>query len=94
MRTLLVLFLLASSSAFAINFKIQNEPARALYKLLQIKEDGAAGHTYKKAKEVICQRVNAPMDDANGKPIPQEDPRRYSCAVSFDKKGDATPGKL
>ena len=94
MRIIWLVIALGFSSAYAVTFKIQNEPAQALYKLLKVQEDGSAGHTTKKGKDVVCQRVNAPVDDAKGKPIPQEDPRRYSCAVSFDKSGAASPGAL
>lgn len=94
MRIFLLCTLLFVSSSYALNFKIQNQPAQTLYNALKVAEDGAAGHTYKKGKDVLCQRVNAEIDDANGKPIPQQDSRRYSCAISFDKKGDASPGRL
>lgn len=92
MRYFLLLLLCNTAYAMSsgINIEIKDEQAQKLYQNLRIVEDPAAGHVYKHAKDVLCIRTNAPIDDENGKPIPQEDPRRYVCKIHFDVKGNAS----
>lgn len=82
------------AASAGIDVKITNQQAQKLYQVLSVTGDGAAGHVYKMGKDVVCIRTNAPVDDANGKPIPQEDPRRYVCKIHFDAKGNASSPKV
>lgn len=83
----------AQTNSPGINYHIQNEHAQAIYNALTgVQDDGAAGHSYRTGKSIKCWRINADMDDAKGKAIPQEDPRRYKCSMHIDNDGLATPG--
>lgn len=84
---------LVTINTFALDIKITNSQAQALYQSLSVPEDGAAGHVYKQGKSVLCRRTNVDMDDAKGKPIPSEDPRRYVCIITFNEEGLAKPGQ-
>jgi hypothetical protein len=53
-------------------------------------EQGAAGHIYKEAKNIICQRINADMTDEKGNDVPHSDVRRYSCTLIIDENGVQT----
>lgn len=91
----LILTINVSASALppGVNFTIKNGDAQVIYQTLTgVQDDGAAGHTYRNGKNVVCWRVNADMDDAQGKLIPLEDPRRYTCSMHIDNTGVITPG--
>jgi len=69
---------------------MKGKPAKELYLFLtgpQVDAEGAAGHLYKRGQNVVCKYVNADADDDNGKPMPQQDPRRYSCVMYLDRNG-------
>jgi len=78
-----------------LTFNISNpQDAQALYQTLtNIKEEGAAGHSYRKGRSILCWRANADMNDAHGKPIPSDDARRYGCSMHIDSNGLAKPGE-
>lgn len=80
---------IAYSSTNLIELNITGKQAQSLYHFLQAPEDGAAGHIYKQGKNVLCERVNADIDDKQGKLIPAEDPRRYSCKLQLNAAGEA-----
>lgn len=68
-------------------------PAQTAYHAMtKVFEDGAAGHIYKTGKNITCIRTNADMD-INGKPVPQEDPRRYKCKMKVDASGNLMAGQ-
>lgn len=83
-----------AQNASGLNFNISNpQDAQALYQALTgVTEEGAAGHTFKKGKSILCWHTNADIDDAQGKPIPNDDPRRYGCSMHISKDGLAKPG--
>lgn len=84
---------LAQKTAPGINYHIENEHAQTVYEALTgVQEEGAAGHSYRTGKSINCWRINADMDDAKGKPIPQDDARRYKCSMHIDSNGLITPG--
>lgn len=83
---------LATANA-SVNVHIKGKEAKKIYMAMTaIEEDGAAGHMFRKGKSVFCRYTNADMDDGHGNSIPNGDPRRYACAINFNKNGYATPG--
>lgn len=84
-----------SSAAFAagVDFNIVGSHAQAIYQSMTgVQEEGAAGHTEKNGKNIHCVRINADMDDAQGKPVPADAPGRYKCTFHIDASGQITPG--
>lgn len=84
-----------AQDSLGLTFNIQNpQDAQALYQTLTgVQEEGAAGHTIRQGKNILCWRTNADMNDAQGKPIPSDDARRYRCSIHFDSYGRAKPGQ-
>lgn len=90
---------LMMTNAYAIlpdaQIKIEGHEAKYIYNAMRgsaVENEGAAGHFYRHGKSVLCRFVNADMDDAQGKPVPRSDARRFACVLTFDKNGLASPG--
>ena len=93
----IILGIQITTNAFAtptgLTFRVENEHAQAIFETLTgVQEEGSAGQSYKKGKSVLCWYINADINDAQGKPIPAKDPKRYACSMYFDSNGLVTPG--
>jgi hypothetical protein len=84
-----------AQNAPGLTFNISNpQDAQALYQILSgVKEEGAAGHTFRKGRSILCWHTNADMNDAQGNPVPANDPKRYGCSMHIDDRGRALPGQ-
>ena len=85
-----ILFITCSASFADTSLKFGGEHAKRIYKYLTgsaVQTEGAAGHQYRLGKTMSCRYTAADMDDSHGHPIPQEDPRRYSCSLKMDHDG-------
>lgn len=72
------------------HLKISGEQAKKLYNYLTgsaVENEGAAGHLYRLGKMLSCRYADADMSNAQGKSIPQHDPRRYACVMKMDHDG-------
>ncbi|WP_454785494.1 hypothetical protein [Legionella sp. WA2024007413] len=82
-------------TAYAMQFNIHGTQAKKLYNMLTgpgVQEEGAAGHSYRKGKSILCRYTNADMSK-NGKEVPKKSPSRYACSIYFNHNGLATPGQ-
>jgi hypothetical protein len=101
MVRVLITYMLMLSTSFVwassnMSVTIKGVQAKSLYQYLsgsQIDAQGAAGHLYKRGKNVNCIYVNADMSDKAGQLISRDDIRRYSCSITFDKNGVAGSSK-
>ena len=83
--------LISFANQSSIPVEIKNKRAKKIFEnLTNVQEEGAAGHSYKKGKSILCWRVNADIDDGQGRPIPLNDVRRYKCRLNVDASGLAT----
>lgn len=72
------------------HLKISGEQAKKLYNYLTgsaVENEGSAGYLYRLGKMLSCRYANADMSDPQGKRIPQNDSRRYVCAMKMDHEG-------
>lgn len=72
------------------SLQISGEQAKTLYNYLtgsSVQNEGAAGHQYRLGKSLTCRYASADMSDAQGKSVPQEDARRYTCGMKVDHEG-------
>lgn len=84
----------AQNTSSGIDIRIKNKQAQTIYEAMtDVQEEGAAGHSYRTGKNINCWHINADMDDAKGKPIPQTDSRRYQCSMHIDSHGVVTVGE-
>ena len=82
-----------SAHADNLQIKMDGEQAKNIYNTLtgdKVQQEGAAGHLYRKGKNITCSYTNVDMDDNKGKVISREDPRRYICVMRFDNNGLAS----
>ncbi|WP_454783342.1 hypothetical protein [Legionella sp. WA2022007384] len=82
-------------AAYAMQFNIHGTQAKKLYNMLtgpKVQEEGAAGHSYRKGKSILCRYTNADMSK-NGKEVPKTSSCRYACSINFNHNGLATPGQ-
>ena len=91
------LFIFQSSTANSavINLRIEGQKAKNIYNWLSgssVHNEGAAGHLYRKGKDVLCRYTDVDMTDKHGNPISMYDPRRYACTIKFNHNGYAFPG--
>lgn len=93
--TMFVIIGIFSSANAMTNATITGKKARLFYNYLigsSVQSEGAAGHLYRKGKNINCRYTNVDMSDNNGNNIPQHDPRRYSCSFQINHNGYSFPG--
>lgn len=76
------------------NLSISGQKAKNIYNWLtgsMIQNEGAAGHLYRKSKNILCRYTDVDMTDSHGNSISRYDPRRYDCALKFNHNGIAFP---
>jgi len=95
--TFIVLFCTTIAFANNVSIEIKMQSAKQAYNTMtKVPPEGAAGHFIKQGHNINCQYINAPMDGPHGKPVPQNDPLRYSCIIIVNETGiaAATPKAL
>lgn len=86
--------LAANSSGVAV--KLTGKQAKQIYNAMtgpDVQNEGAAGHSFREGKCIVCRYVNADMDDKKGRPVKSGDPMRYSCTFKLDQNGTVSPDK-
>ncbi len=87
-------FMLNVHASNQVTVQIKFQQAKNIYNMMTgktIKNEGAAGHLYRTGKSIVCQYTDVDMSDSRRHPISAQDPMRYSCFITFNRDGFATP---
>lgn len=94
MKTFLAIIVLLCSCLNAygkpMSVIIDGKQAKKIFNMLtgnQVHNEGAAGHTYRQAKNIICRYTTADMEDNHGKPVPVNAMDRYRCTININHNG-------
>jgi hypothetical protein len=91
---LIILNYAQAINAADISLILHGQQAKQIYQSLSgpaVQNEGAAGHLFRKGKSILCRYTDVDMDDKQGNPIPNNDPRRYVCSIKFNNNGLAFP---